>query len=66
MQWLAFGLSGAFAGLAGGLWAHLRGSVFPTVLAVPQSVDGLVMVMLIGVAQAGLEQGDRLDDGRSA
>ncbi len=50
VQWLGFALSGAFAGLAGGLWAHLRGSVFPSVLAVPQSVDGLVMVMLGGLA----------------
>ena len=50
IQWLAFALAGAFAGLAGGLWAHLRGSVFPTVLAVPQSVDALVMVMLGGLA----------------
>ena len=50
VQWLGFALSGAFAGLAGGLWAHLRGSVFPSVLAVPQSVDALVMVMLGGLA----------------
>ena len=50
VQWQAFALSGAFAGLAGGLWAHLRGSVFPSVLSVPQSVDALVMVMLGGIA----------------
>ena len=50
IQWLTFALSGALAGLAGGLWAHLRGSVFPTVLAVPQSVDALIMVMLGGLA----------------
>ena len=49
-QWMAFALAGTFAGLAGGLWAHLRGSVFPTALAVPQSVDGLVMVMLGGLS----------------
>lgn len=50
MQWQAFTLAGAFAGVAGGLWAHLRGSVFPTVVSVPQSVDALVMVMLGGIA----------------
>ena len=49
-QWLAFALAGTFAGLAGGLWAHLRGSVFPSVLGVAQSVDGLVMVMLGGLS----------------
>ena len=48
-QWLAFTLSGVFAGLAGGLAAYLRGSVFPTILAIPQSVDGLVMVLLGGL-----------------
>jgi branched-chain amino acid transport system permease protein len=50
IQWLAFALAGAFAGLAGGLAAYLRGSVFPTILAIPQSVDGLVMVLLGGIA----------------
>jgi branched-chain amino acid transport system permease protein len=49
VQWLAFVLSGAAAGLAGGLYAFLKGSVFPTVMAIPVSVDGLVMVLLGGV-----------------
>lgn len=49
VQWLAFALSGAAAGLAGGLYAFLKGSVFPTVMAIPVSVDGLVMVLLGGV-----------------
>ena len=48
-QWLAFGLAGAFAGLAGALYAFHKGSVFPNVLSIPQSIDGLVMVLLGGV-----------------
>jgi len=34
-QWLAFGLAGAFAGLAGALYAFHKGSVFPNVLSIP-------------------------------
>jgi branched-chain amino acid transport system permease protein len=49
LQWLAFTLGGAAAGLAGGLYAFLKGSVFPTMMAIPVSVDGLVMVLLGGV-----------------
>jgi len=48
-RWLAFTLAGMFAGLAGGLYAFLKGSVFPDVMAIPMSVDGLVMVLLGGV-----------------
>ncbi|WP_119460006.1 ABC transporter permease [Rhodospirillaceae bacterium SYSU D60014] len=48
-QWLAFTLAGTFAGLAGGLYAYAKGSVFPTLLDIPISVDGLVMVLLGGV-----------------
>ena len=48
-QWYAFTLAGAFAGLAGGLFAYAKGSVFPTGMAIPVSVDGLVMVLLGGV-----------------
>lgn len=49
IQWMAFILAGAAAGLAGGLYAFLKGSVFPTLMAIPVSVDGLVMVLLGGV-----------------
>jgi amino acid/amide ABC transporter membrane protein 1, HAAT family (TC 3.A.1.4.-)/amino acid/amide ABC transporter membrane protein 2, HAAT family (TC 3.A.1.4.-) len=45
----AFLLAGAGAGLAGALYACLKGSVFPDVLAVPVSVEGLVMILLGGV-----------------
>lgn len=49
LQWRAFIVAGAAAGLAGGLYAFLKGSVFPTVMAIPVSIDGLVMVLLGGV-----------------
>ena len=49
IQWAAFMLSGAVAALAGGLYAFLKGSVFPDALGIPQSIDGLVMVLLGGV-----------------
>ena len=49
VQWLGFIIAGAAAGLAGGLYAFLKGSVFPTVMSIPVSVDGLVMVLLGGV-----------------
>ena len=48
-QWLGFGLAGSAAGLAGGLYAFAKGSVFPTLMAVPQSVDALVMVLMGGI-----------------
>ena len=49
IQWAAFMLSGAVAALAGAMYAVLKGSVFPDVLGIPQSIDGLVMVLLGGV-----------------
>jgi branched-chain amino acid transport system permease protein len=48
-RWLAFTLAGAAAGLAGGLYAFSRGSVDPTVLGIPTSVDALTMLLLGGV-----------------
>jgi branched-chain amino acid transport system permease protein len=48
-RWLAFALAGAFAGLAGGMLAFLKGTIDPTWLAVSQSVEALVMVLLGGV-----------------
>src|SRR5690606_15243078 len=48
-RWFAFALAGAFAGLSGGLLAFLTGTIDPGWLAVPQSVEGLVMVLLGGV-----------------
>jgi branched-chain amino acid transport system permease protein len=48
-QWLAFALAGAFAGLAGALYAFSKGSISPETLAIPRSVDALVMVLLGGL-----------------
>jgi branched-chain amino acid transport system permease protein len=48
-QWLGFVVAGTAAGLAGGLQAFAKGSVFPAVLGVATSVDGLVMVLLGGL-----------------
>jgi branched-chain amino acid transport system permease protein len=48
-QWAAFALAGTFAGLAGGLYAFSKGSISPDVLAIPRSIDALVMVMLGGL-----------------
>jgi branched-chain amino acid transport system permease protein len=42
-------LSGTFAGAAGGLFAFLKGSVFPDYAGISVSVDALVMVLLGGV-----------------
>ncbi len=48
-EWLAFTLAGAMAGLAGGLYAFSKGSVFPDLLSISRSVNALVMVLLGGV-----------------
>ncbi len=48
-QWVAFIIAGIFAGLAGGLYVFSKGSVFPDYLAIPRSIDGLIMVLLGGV-----------------
>jgi branched-chain amino acid transport system permease protein len=49
IQWAAFAAAGAFAGLAGGLYAFSKGSISPETLAIPRSVDALVMVLLGGL-----------------
>jgi branched-chain amino acid transport system permease protein len=49
-QWVAFALAGAFAGLAGGIYAFSKGSISPETLAIPRSVDALVMVLLGGLS----------------
>lgn len=48
-RWFSFILAGSLAGVAGGLFAFFKGNVAPTVMAIPVSVDGLVMVLLGGV-----------------
>lgn len=66
-RWFAFALAGVFAGLSGGLYAFFKGSVFPEVMAIPTSVDALVMVLLGGVQTlAGPLVGAALYDGLQA
>jgi branched-chain amino acid transport system permease protein len=48
-RWLAFTVAGAAAGLSGGLYAFSRGSVDPTLLGIPVSVDALTMLLLGGL-----------------
>ncbi|MBI4635465.1 MAG: ABC transporter permease [Candidatus Rokubacteria bacterium] len=48
-QWVAFVVAGFFGGLAGATFVFLKGSVFPSYLHVPTSVEPLVMVLLGGV-----------------
>jgi len=49
VQWAGFVVAAAAAGVAGGLFAYLKGSVFPTYISIPKSVDALLMVLLGGV-----------------
>ena len=42
-------IAGTVAGIAGALFAYLKGSVFPDNLGISLSVDALVMVLLGGV-----------------
>lgn len=48
-QWRGFAVAGAFAGLAGGLFAFSKGSISPETLAIPRSIDALVIVLLGGL-----------------
>ncbi len=48
-QWAGFVIAASFAGIAGGLYAFAKGSVFPTYLAIGKSVDALIMVLLGGI-----------------
>lgn len=49
VSWVAFVIAGAFAGLAGALYAFSKGSISPETLHVSRSIDGLVMVLLGGL-----------------
>jgi branched-chain amino acid transport system permease protein len=48
-RWIAFTIAGAAAGLAGGLFAFSKGSIDPTLIAIPMSVDFLVMILAGGM-----------------
>jgi branched-chain amino acid transport system permease protein len=45
----AFVIAALGAGLAGGVYAYAKGSVFPTYISIPKSIDALLMVLLGGV-----------------
>ena len=49
IRWVVFVVAAAFAGLAGGLFAYAKGSVFPSYLGISRSIDALLMVLLGGV-----------------
>ena len=49
VRWAGFVIAALFAGLAGGLFAYSKGSVFPTYIAISRSIDALLMVLLGGV-----------------
>jgi branched-chain amino acid transport system permease protein len=49
LRLVAFVIAGAAAGLAGGLSAFSKGSVFPTYVSIGRSVDALLMVLLGGM-----------------
>lgn len=48
-RWLSFILGGATAGLAGGLYVFSKGSIDPSALGIPTSIDALTMVLLGGI-----------------
>jgi ABC-type branched-subunit amino acid transport system permease subunit len=48
-RWLGFTIAGAAAGLAGGLYTFSKGSIDPTLLGIPLSVDFLAMILLGGM-----------------
>ena len=49
LQWAVFVIAGMLAGMAGVMHAFSKGSISPDVLAIPRSVDALVMVLLGGI-----------------
>ena len=49
VQWMAFTVAGALAGVAGGLFVFSKGSIFPNELEIAKSFDGLIVVFLGGV-----------------
>jgi len=49
VQWLAFAIAGALAGVSGALFVFSKGSVFPVELEIAKSFDGLIVVFLGGV-----------------
>jgi branched-chain amino acid transport system permease protein len=52
-QLAVFGIAGLCAGVGGTLFVFLKGSAFPDYLAIPMSVEGLIMVLLGGIGSLG-------------
>src|SRR5205085_4937460 len=50
VHWMAFAMAGAVCGVAGALFAFAKGSISPETISVGRSIDGLVMVLLGGIA----------------
>ncbi len=48
-RWSSFAVAGFFAGLAGGIYAFSKGSVFPDEMSIPRSFDLLLSVLLGGL-----------------
>ncbi|MFM7026722.1 MAG: ABC transporter permease [Limnohabitans sp.] len=51
LRYQVFVLSAGLAGLSGGLWAAIKGAVFPSAASVGTSVDALLVILLGGVHQ---------------
>ena len=51
LRYQVFLLSAVLAALAGGLWAAIKGAVFPSAAGVGTSVDALLVILLGGVHQ---------------
>jgi branched-chain amino acid transport system permease protein len=49
VHWIGFSIAGAFAGIAGGLFAFAKGTISPDVAWVSRSIDAMVMVLLGGI-----------------
>jgi branched-chain amino acid transport system permease protein len=49
VHWLGFAIAGAFAGIAGGVFAFAKGTIAPDVAWVSRSIDAMVMVLLGGI-----------------
>jgi len=50
VHWLAFAVAGTVCGIAGGIFAFAKGSISPETISIGRSIDGLVMVLLGGIA----------------
>jgi len=49
VHWIGFAVAGAFAGIAGGIFAFAKGTISPDVAWVSRSIDAMVMVLLGGI-----------------